>query len=229
MILRRIIPLLICAAALTACSDSRGKSDGSSAAETTAEMTSSEPAETKPAVTIAAESPKNDDDVHFTVGVEGGKVTVFSGESAVSVLELDAPLPNGADDAVTEDFDFDGCDDLCVMTDSALAGGGDKYVYYRYDSDNNSFVPWQELNDIGAEIFVNSHEKLLSYYDKQTPDEDHNSYTYKWDNGRLRLIGRAFYHGDGSKCDLYEYDEDGNEHFVRSSPYIRDKYVGTEY
>lgn len=122
-----------------------------------------------------------------------------------------------------EDYDFDGHNDLRIQTDLVLAGGDDKYVYYRYDEAADRYTEWQELNELGA-VAADPYKKELSYYDKLTLDEDHNCYIFIWDDGKLRMTKRTFYHGDSNQCDTYEYDEDGNEHFVRSGIYIKDNF-----
>ncbi|HNZ99071.1 hypothetical protein [Ruminococcus sp.] len=123
---------------------------------------------------------------------------------------------------IENDYDFDGYNDLQIQTDSVLAGGSDKYVYYRYDAEKDRYTEWQELNDFGCYIGANSQTQTIQYYDKHSLDEDHNCYIFKWDNGRLRLKEREFYHGVGNDCDIYEYDEDGNEHYVRTGKYVKD-------
>ena len=121
-----------------------------------------------------------------------------------------------------EDYDFDGHNDLRIQTDSVLAGGSDKYIYYRYDAEKDRYTEWQELNAFGCYIGANSQTQTIQYYDKHSLDEDHNCYIFKWDKGKLRLKEREFYHGVGNDCDIYEYDEDGNEHYVRTGKYIKD-------
>ena len=125
---------------------------------------------------------------------------------------------------IENDYDFDGYNDLQIQTDSVLAGGSDKYIYYRYDAEKDRYTEWQELNDFGCQISANPETQTIQYYDKHSLDEDHNCYIFKWDNGRLRLKEREFYHGVGNDCDIYEYDEDGNEHYVRTGKYIKDDF-----
>ncbi len=123
---------------------------------------------------------------------------------------------------IEDDYDFDGYNDLQIQTDSVLAGGSDKYVYYRYDAEKDRYTEWQELNAFDCYISANSQTQTILYYDKHSLDEDHNCYIFKWDKGKLRLKERQFYHGDSNDCDIYEYDEDGNEHYVRTGKYIKD-------
>ena len=123
---------------------------------------------------------------------------------------------------VENDYDFDGHEDLQIQTDSVLAGGSDKYVYYRYDAAEDRYTEWKELNALGYEICADPESQTIQYYDEHTLDEDHNRYTYKWDNGKLRLTERTFYHGDSNQCDIYEYDEDGNEHYISTNVYIKE-------
>ena len=125
---------------------------------------------------------------------------------------------------IEEDYDFDGCNDLRIQTDSVLAGGSDEYVYYRYDDEKDRYTEWQELNAFGCQISANPETQTIQYYDRYSLDEDHNCYIFIWDKGKLRLKEREFYHGVGNDCDIYEYDEDGNEHYVLTGQYIKDDF-----
>ena len=125
---------------------------------------------------------------------------------------------------IEEDYDFDGCNDLRIQTDSVLAGGSDEYVYYRYDDEKDRYTEWQEPNAFGCQISANPETQTIQYYDRYSLDEDHNCYIFIWDKGKLRLKEREFYHGVGNDCDIYEYDEDGNEHYVLTGKYIKDDF-----
>ena len=115
-----------------------------------------------------------------------------------------------------------------VSVDKSLSDAAPKGVKMILDGRNHRIYGLNvENSDSGTVaifgyISANSQTQTIRYYDKHSLDEDNNCYIFKWDKGRLRLKERQFYHGDSNDCDIYEYDEDGNEHYVRTGKYIKD-------
>lgn len=80
-------------------------------------------------------------------------------------------------------YDSDGCNDFCIPVDLRYAGGEDRYIYFRFDTDKGEYIPWEEFNKVG--------KKLIMYRDRgvlEVEDITAGIDTYKWENGELVFV-----------------------------------------
>ncbi|MDE6004071.1 MAG: hypothetical protein K2G88_01640, partial [Oscillospiraceae bacterium] len=109
-------------------------------------------------------------------------------------------------DIITEDYDFDGHDDIFI----AETKGNPRGIYYHYDTLTGQFVLWEELNQIGWELEIQDNQTLLmicySHYG--------STHTiYHWND--TKLIPEKFidfyFKGDYEVADYYEYKDNENK------------------
>ncbi len=168
--------------------------------------------------------------------VKGNSVLVMKGKDImqeipdVNVIEMVAEIKAYVDEngAVAPDFeicdpecylsvddwDNDGHNDLGIPYDNYITGAGDKYKYYHYIPETGQYVLWDELNALGGEVskFI-SYPNILHTTSRDKENNTEEDYKYKWQDGKLipflhlhtRIEDGQFF------CDLYEYDENGNE------------------
>lgn len=121
-----------------------------------------------------------------------------------------------------EDYNFDGYNDLRIITGVDEFGMEAQYRFYRYEPSSGMYVEWDELNSLSGNIYLNENDKKLSVND--TVMDENTVYFYEtaylWENGRLKPESRSqtvsIYNDDGSvfmtKVDYFKYDENGNEY-----------------
>lgn len=126
-----------------------------------------------------------------------------------------APVPEGL--LFSEyDFDFDGHSDLAIYTDPSGDGSSVNVLYYRYDTASGSYTPWEELNRFsGYQLFTIEDTKEITYFDYSSPENgDSDQYILVWSDGSLKLTQRRHRIKKGM-YELYEYDAQGNESYVK--------------
>ncbi len=83
----------------------------------------------------------------------------------------------------TDDYDFDGYDDLYIPDTFMQNCTG---TYYRFDPESGEFVYWDALNAIGYEMYVNAEERTLNAY--VGIEGERRRHSYRWENGVLTEI-----------------------------------------
>ncbi|HRR77950.1 MAG TPA: hypothetical protein P5191_14260 [Ruminococcus sp.] len=78
------------------------------------------------------------------------------------------------------DYDSDGYNDFCIPVDFRSIGEDNKYIYFRFDPDEDKYVPWDELNNIGKKLVMYRNEDYIEAEDPGTGLD-----RYKWENGKL--------------------------------------------
>ena len=118
-----------------------------------------------------------------------------------------------------DDWDNDGHDDLGIPYDNYITGTGEKYKYYHYIPETGQYVLWDELNALGGKVakFI-SYPTILHVSSRDRENNTSEDYKYKWQDGKLIPFLHLHTHKEDEQnvCDLYEYDENGNEVLVES-------------
>lgn len=160
--------------------------------------------------------------------VDGLRDWVRSTPKTPELLEFDVMPPEHY--LHFADYDFDGFDDLAVPTDFVQTGEENTFFYYRYDPETEQYIPWDTLNEKGVTFEIQpdfcTELKLVGYTGWWT-DETYEYYIYVWNNGELVPTGHwHYYTADGGyhAADIYEYDENGNEVYIRTSDVIFDDF-----
>ncbi len=130
---------------------------------------------------------------------------------------------------IIEDFDFDGYNDLAIPTDFSYINGKNTSVYYRYDSQTDRFILWEEINSIGHTLYVfndiYSDEQYIYAFAGSYKDEERYYYKYKWFGDELKLTEKHIYYNNSNIADVITYDENGNEISRKTTNYIRDDFT----
>lgn len=146
-------------------------------------------------------------------------INVIRNEQVVQTLDN---TPFNENMLLSEDYNFDGYEDLFVITDIhdvKLSG-----VYYKFNSQTSLFEEWDELNNLGHTLDIgvssnSSSDKLLSY--SINTSCEHDTYVYKWQNEDLILIEIRKNYIDQEKntafTDIYYIDSEGNETLIDSN------------
>ena len=127
-----------------------------------------------------------------------------------------APVPEGL--LFSEyDFDFEGHSDLAIYTDTSRDGSGLNVLYYRYDTASGSYTPWEELNRFsGYQLFTIEDTKEITYFDYSSSENgESDQYILVWADGSLKLTQRRHRIKKNGMYELYEYDAQGNESYVK--------------
>ena len=103
-------------------------------------------------------------------------------------------------DIITEDYDFDGYDDIFI----AETKGSPRGIYYHYDTLTGKFVVWEELNQFGWKLEIQDNQTLLmicyDYYG--------STHTiYHWNDAKLmpeKFID-FYFKDDYEVADYYQY------------------------
>ena len=115
-----------------------------------------------------------------------------------------------------DDFDFDGHGDLAIFTGYTEESGGEKNLYYRYDTESSSYIPCEDLNRFGEyQLYALTDTKEISYYKDFSADKENDQYILTWSDGSLKLTQRRHYTKTRGMYKLYEYDAQGNESYVK--------------
>ncbi|MBE6844187.1 MAG: hypothetical protein E7508_00540 [Ruminococcus sp.] len=118
----------------------------------------------------------------ITFNVKGKEVEVIKGEEIIQIL--DCNYTSDKEKIFTEDYDFDGFDDLFVMMENgAMYAPG---TYFRYNPDTEMYEKWDTLNKIGRQVIIDDEKQTLKYR-KNTSEYWMEYLIYKWDNDRLIL------------------------------------------
>ncbi|WP_295094557.1 hypothetical protein [Ruminococcus sp.] len=118
-----------------------------------------------------------------------------------------------------DDWDSDGHDDLGIPYDNSITGTGNKYKYYHYIPETGQYVLWDELNALGGKVAkFTSYPTILHVSSRDRENNTSEDYKYKWQDGKLIPFLHLHTHKEDEQnvCDLYEYDENGNEVLVES-------------
>lgn len=91
----------------------------------------------------------------------------------------------------TTDFDFDGYFDLFIPTDHLSSTG----VYFRFDPKTELFEEWDELNQIGNNLYVEEKDKYLISYQYDKDRKEFEKCIYQWENAGLVLVSSEHLNG----------------------------------
>lgn len=153
---------------------------------------------------------------NYSFSVNGNSVDVIHDGELVQTLEC---TPLNEDMLISDDYNFDGHDDLFVITDIQdvnLSG-----TYYKFNPETSLFEKWEELNRFGYsfDIGISSNVsigKTLAY-----DTDDHEKFIYKWDDDELILVEKRITVIDKENnkaiTELYYIDADGIETLIESS------------
>lgn len=83
----------------------------------------------------------------------------------------------------TDDYDFDGYEDLYIP--DALMGNRTG-TYYRYEPESGEFVPWDALNAIGYDMYTDAEERTLHAYVEIEGERKFHS--FRWEDEILAEI-----------------------------------------
>ncbi len=119
----------------------------------------------------------------ITFKINNNKIEVICQENVLQILECDwTPSTNSI---VTDDFDFDGYNDLFVrMEHGAMYAPG---TYFRFHPETSQYEKWSVLNAIGKEMLPD-HEKQTLMYRVYGSEYWLEYYVYEWNDGSLLLI-----------------------------------------
>ena len=121
-----------------------------------------------------------------------------------------------------EDYDFDGYDDLRIVTGTDKTGAAGSFSFYRYDPSSGQYKEWPELNALPAALETDPHDEYL-YYETSVFEDNtliSSIYYLSWENGRLVPVmhndnitvfsenGEVYFTDNAG----YRYDENGNEY-----------------
>lgn len=146
-------------------------------------------------------------------------INVIKDQQVIQTLEC---TPFSENMLISEDYNFDGYDDLFVITeveDVNLSG-----VYYKFNPQTSLFEEWNELNNIGHTLDIGMSSNLsigqVLSYSTSKPDE-HETFIYKWENDKLILVERRITLIDNENntavTKLYYIDDNGNEILIESA------------
>lgn len=117
-----------------------------------------------------------------TFNVNGDNVEVVLGDEVIQTLECN--YTPDKEKIFTEDYDFDGFDDLFVMMENgAMYAPG---TYFRYNPDTKMYEKWDTLNKIGRQMIIDDEQQTLKYR-KNGSEYWIEYFVYKWDNDNLIL------------------------------------------
>lgn len=118
----------------------------------------------------------------ITFNVKGKEVEVIKGEEIIQIL--DCNYTSDKEKIFTEDYDFDGFDDLFVMMENgAMYAPG---TYFRYNPDTEMYEKWDTLNKIARQVIIDNEQQTLKF--RKNDSEYWMEYLiYKWDNDNLIL------------------------------------------
>ncbi len=83
----------------------------------------------------------------------------------------------------TDDYDFDGYEDLYVP-DTLM--GNRTGMYYRYEPESGEFIPWDALNAIGYDMYVDAEERTLNAF--MGIEGERKLHSFRWEDGVLAEI-----------------------------------------
>lgn len=204
---------------LCSCKDVAESSISSLSSE--AVHTDSEAVNTFDADTTTQEAVTSSDfaELNYTFAVYEDSIDVMWSGEVIQTLEC-SPFTDNM--LITDDYNFDGYNDLFVITDVQdvkLSG-----TYFKFNPDTSQFEEWDELNNIGhtLDIGISSNVSIgqtLSYSTSK-PDE-HETFIYKWENDKLILVERRITLIDNENntavTELYYIDDNGNEILIESA------------
>lgn len=141
--------------------------------------------------------------MNFTVS--GTELEVSYSDGSIQTLECDYTADT--DKIITEDYDFDGFDDLFVsMERGAMFAPG---TYFRFDPETGLYEKWVKLNEIGCEMIADSEAKTLTLRNNSS-EYRLECFIYKWENGELVLCEHDISE-TGEKMLVYSVEPNGNE------------------
>lgn len=161
--------------------------------------------------------------------VTNGDVTCWASEDGVAVtrdgkliqlIEVDSDTLRYLDSKATlMDYDFDDHDDLFIpIVSGTLNITG---VYYHYDTKTQSFVEWDEMNEVNEYYTENVDDGIINVYIRISASEN-ESRAYEWVGDELVLRHlRTQYRGDDRElyCDYIDYSN-GDANLYKREHYI---------
>ncbi|MBR3282522.1 MAG: hypothetical protein IKI56_04415 [Ruminococcus sp.] len=208
--MKRFTIILTCGLLLSGCSDNSNSSDNSSAIEieTAEETAAAATAAVTEKVTAASET-----ELPGAEDTDIGKAVVYWTDEGVSVgmslkkdYYLSKVIPAEHDEftplPVAADFDFDGYDEVFVLSAPYMCG-----TYYRLNLGKSGFESWDAMNELTASQIVELDKggeemfHFMEYYDRKARYK-----YYKWDGKNpVPVKEDVSYSRDYYYTDHYEY------------------------
>lgn len=118
----------------------------------------------------------------ITFNANGDSVAVILNNEVIQTLNCN--YTPDKEKIFTEDYDFDGFDDLFVMMENgAMYASG---TYFRYNPDTEMYEKWDTLNKIGRQMIIDNEQQTLKYR-KNGSEYWMEYFVYKWDKDNLIL------------------------------------------
>lgn len=138
----------------------------------------------------------------------GKEVQIIGNDGIIQILECNYIADT--EKIITEDFDFDGFDDLFVsMEHGAMFAPG---TYFRFNPETELYEKWNVLNEIGCELIADTESKTLKLRNNSS-SYWLEYFVYKWENGNIVLCEHDISE-TGEKMLIYSVDSNGNETFT---------------
>ncbi|MDE6789772.1 MAG: hypothetical protein K2J47_10705 [Ruminococcus sp.] len=138
----------------------------------------------------------------------GKEVQIIGNDGIIQILECNYIADT--EKIITEDFDFDGFDDLFIsMERGAMFAPG---TYFRFNPETELYEKWDMLNEIGCEMIADTESKTLKLRNNSS-SYWLEYFVYKWENGNIVLCEHDISE-TGEKMLIYSVDSHGNETFT---------------
>lgn len=157
----------------------------------------------------------------YNFEVSENNVEVMLEDKIIQTLECDyTPDKNKIE---FYDYDFDGHDDLFVsMKNGAMYAPG---TYFRYNPDTQLYEKWDELNQVGHELAVDSENQNLYWVDNYSDEYKFEKFVYKWKYQKIKLREHITGYEDkgGLWQETYSVKSPENEELVKREKIIYDE------